>query len=111
MQGKSPFFRSEQTSNDYATTAEVLLEVLASYERIGMKFQTVCCIYPTARCDSGCHQDGDDALRAGTGGLRDTSGEVLLPAAEGRCHQGWQDRAEVAREYGEALTGFRAALS
>lgn len=45
---KVPFFRSEQTSNDYATTAEVLLEVLASYERIGMKFQTVCCIYPTA---------------------------------------------------------------
>ena len=43
-----PFFRSEQTSNDYATTAEVIAEVLSSYERIGMKFQTVCCIYPTA---------------------------------------------------------------
>ena len=45
---KVPFFRSEQTSNDYATTAEVVAEVLSSYERIGMKFQTVCCIYPTA---------------------------------------------------------------
>ena len=45
---KVPFFRSEQTSNDYATTAEVIAEVLSSYERIGMKFQTVCCIYPTA---------------------------------------------------------------
>ena len=46
---KVPFFRSEQTSNDYATTAEVIAEVLSSYERIGMKFQTVCCIYRRRR--------------------------------------------------------------
>jgi len=45
---KVPFFRSEKTSNDFATTAEVIAEVIASYERIGMHFHTVCCIYPTA---------------------------------------------------------------
>lgn len=45
---KVPFFRSDETSNDFATTADVILEVLESYERIGMKFSQACCIYPTA---------------------------------------------------------------
>lgn len=43
-----PFMRSDATSGDYATTAEVLLEVLAEYEKQGKCFDTVCCIYPTA---------------------------------------------------------------
>ena len=43
-----PFMRSDATSGDYATTAEVLLEVLAEYEKNGECFDTVCCIYPTA---------------------------------------------------------------
>lgn len=43
-----PFMRSDATSGDYATTAEVLLEVLAEYEKNGESFDTVCCIYPTA---------------------------------------------------------------
>lgn len=43
-----PFMRSDATSGDYATTAEVLLEVLAEYEKQGESFDTVCCIYPTA---------------------------------------------------------------
>ena len=43
-----PFFRSSATSNDFATTADVIAEVLDSYERIGMRFGTACCIYPTA---------------------------------------------------------------
>ena len=37
-----PFMRSENTANDYATTADVILEVLESYERIGKKFDQVC---------------------------------------------------------------------
>ncbi len=43
-----PFLRSESTSNDYATTADVIQEVLAQYESIGETFGTFCCIYPTA---------------------------------------------------------------
>lgn len=43
-----PFFRSAQTSDDFATTADVIEEVLASYERTGMQFEAACCIYPTA---------------------------------------------------------------
>lgn len=45
---KVPFFRSEKTSNDFATTADVIDEVLSSYERIGTNFHLACCIYPTA---------------------------------------------------------------
>ncbi|MDD3239367.1 MAG: pseudaminic acid cytidylyltransferase [Lachnospira sp.] len=45
---KVPFMRSESTSNDYATTADVLNEVLFEYENSGMHFDHACCIYPTA---------------------------------------------------------------
>lgn len=40
--------RSEATSNDYATTADVLREVLSEYEKRGTEFDTMCCLYPTA---------------------------------------------------------------
>lgn len=45
---KVPFMRSEATSNDFATTAEVIREVLEEYEKIGESFEWFCCIYPTA---------------------------------------------------------------
>ncbi|MCI8891546.1 MAG: pseudaminic acid cytidylyltransferase [Eubacterium sp.] len=45
---KVPFFRSSKNADDYATTADVILEVLQSYAQQGKKFDTVCCIYPTA---------------------------------------------------------------
>ena len=43
-----PFLRSEATSNDFATTADVLEEVINSYHNIGKSFDTFACIYPTA---------------------------------------------------------------
>ena len=43
-----PFKRSEKTSNDYATTKDVLLEVLSEYEKLGRTFDDMTCIYPTA---------------------------------------------------------------
>ncbi len=43
-----PFLRSEAASGDYATTAEVLLEVLADYRKQGRTFDYMACIYPTA---------------------------------------------------------------
>ena len=45
---KVPFMRSEKTSNDFAATADVVGEVIDTYERMGMKFERACCIYPTA---------------------------------------------------------------
>lgn len=43
-----PFLRSAETSNDFATTADVLKEVLAEYKRCGTEFPHASCIYPTA---------------------------------------------------------------
>ena len=43
-----PFMRSEATSNDFATTADVLEEVLVKYRETGRKFDFFACIYPTA---------------------------------------------------------------
>lgn len=43
-----PFLRSEETSNDYATTADVIAEVLEQYKNTGKAFDHFACIYPTA---------------------------------------------------------------
>lgn len=45
---KVPFMRSEATANDYASTDDVIHEVLKTYEQNGQYFDTFCCIYPTA---------------------------------------------------------------
>lgn len=45
---KVPFMRSAETSNDYAGTADVILEVLKKYKDLGREFDTICCIYSTA---------------------------------------------------------------
>jgi N-acylneuraminate cytidylyltransferase len=43
-----PFLRSSENSNDFATTIDVLKEVLAEYKKSGTEFTHVCCIYPVA---------------------------------------------------------------
>jgi N-acylneuraminate cytidylyltransferase len=45
---KVPFYRSEKTAGDFATTNDVLLEVLEEYKKLGQEFDEACCIYPTA---------------------------------------------------------------
>lgn len=41
-----PFMRSQATANDYATTADVLREVIAQYAGCNKHFEHICCIYP-----------------------------------------------------------------
>ena len=43
-----PFLRSAETSNDYATTVDVLLEVDNKYKEQGKTFDVICCLYSTA---------------------------------------------------------------
>lgn len=43
-----PFLRSSAASDDYATTDDVIREVLTSYQALHKSFDTFCCIYPTA---------------------------------------------------------------
>ena len=43
-----PFMRSEKTATDFATTFDVIYEVLQEYEQLDKKFDFSCCIYPCA---------------------------------------------------------------
>ena len=43
-----PFRRHAATADDYATTADVLTEVLGHYAQAGQSFELACCLYPTA---------------------------------------------------------------
>jgi N-acylneuraminate cytidylyltransferase len=43
-----PFMRSDKTANDYATTFDVIYEVLQEYKQLNKKFDLSCCIYPCA---------------------------------------------------------------
>lgn len=42
-----PFIRSEKTSNDFATLADVLHEVLSMYDSQGKSFDNICCLLAT----------------------------------------------------------------
>lgn len=68
-----PFLRSEKTSNDFATTTDVLFEVLEEYEKRGEQFEMGCCIYPTAPFVTG------EKLRKGVEMLRDSNADTLIP--------------------------------
>ncbi len=45
---KVPFLRSEENSTDNAILVDVLTEVLQTYEKSGLFFSHVCCIFATA---------------------------------------------------------------
>jgi len=45
---KVPFIRSDKNANDYATTVDVIQEVLSEYKKLNFNFEEACCIYPTA---------------------------------------------------------------
>lgn len=68
-----PFYRSEATSNDYATTNDVILEVLDEYEKRGETFELACCIYPTAPFITG------DKLRTAVEKLEASNADTLIP--------------------------------
>ena len=70
-----PFYRSEKTANDYASTSEVLLEVLEEYERRGERFDIGCCIYPTAPFVTG------QKLRSAVEKLKESEADSLIPVA------------------------------
>lgn len=46
--GKIPFMRSTDNSSDYASTIDVIKEVVENYGNLGLLFDKICCIYPAA---------------------------------------------------------------
>jgi N-acylneuraminate cytidylyltransferase len=43
-----PFIRSEKNSNDFATTVDVVNEVVEAYRKMGQIFDEICVLYPCA---------------------------------------------------------------
>lgn len=68
-----PFYRSEKTANDFATTTDVILEVVEEYEKRGEQFDLVCCIYPTAPFLTG------EKLREAVEKLEASDADTLIP--------------------------------
>lgn len=73
---KVPFLRSAETSNDFATTADVILEVLNDYEKMEQKFDAACCIYPTAPFIT------SDKLKNAVELLENKAYDSVMPVAE-----------------------------
>ena len=68
-----PFYRSEKTAGDFATTNDVLLEVLEEYKKRGQEFELACCIYPTAPFVSA------EKLKKAMGELENSDADTLIP--------------------------------
>lgn len=68
-----PFLRSMAASDDFATTADVVGEVIEKYEKRGRRFRHLCCIYPTAVFI------GRETLRKGLAILKDNRADAVVP--------------------------------
>lgn len=68
-----PFFRSAETAGDFATTNDVLLEVLAEYEKRGRHFDMGVCIYPTAPFVTA------EKLKSAVEKLENSDADTLIP--------------------------------
>lgn len=71
-----PFMRSEKTSGDFATTADVLMEVFEEYEKCGKHFDKACCIYPTAPFVTG------EKLKNAMDKLTHEQADVVIPVVD-----------------------------
>ena len=71
-----PFMRSEATSNDFATTREVLVEVLSEYEKRGVQFDEFACIYPCVPFLSG------ETLRSAHQEFSNPDADALMPVVK-----------------------------
>lgn len=71
-----PFFRSEENANDFATTADVIKEVIADYTKSDKEFDNFCCCYPTAPFISSAR------LSEGLKQLQSPSVSSVFPVAE-----------------------------
>jgi len=68
-----PFYRSEITAGDYATTADVIEEVLEQYRAMGEEFDMAACIYPTAPFVT------SERLKDAVDTLTNSDGDSLIP--------------------------------
>lgn len=70
---KVPFFRSERTSSDFASTVDVLEEVIERYASEKRQFDMICCVYPTAPFITA------EKLRRAVSLMEEKKADALLP--------------------------------
>lgn len=73
---KVPFLRSIENSNDFASTADVICEVLQCYQSINKVYEFGCCIYPTAPFIN------SDLLKKGYELFKNNSFDVVYPVTQ-----------------------------
>lgn len=73
---KVPFKRSLETSNDTATTTDVIIEVLNEYKKRDFNFDYACCIYPTAPFITA------DSLKIGLEQMLKSKTEAAIPVVK-----------------------------
>ena len=74
---KVPFLRSNETSDDFATTRDVLDEVVQTYKtKLKRSFDYLCCIYPTAPFVSA------KKLREAYDMLKDSNTDQVIPVVQ-----------------------------
>ena len=73
---KVPFLRSPENANDFATLADVLIEVVDHYKNIGKTFKNICCVLPTAPLTS------NSRIKEAFTKLIDEKLESVFPVAE-----------------------------
>jgi N-acylneuraminate cytidylyltransferase len=70
---KVPFLRSSKSSDDFATTSDVLEEVLFELSSRSEKFNKACCLYPTAPFVT------SDLLKEGERILKESGVDTVFP--------------------------------
>lgn len=104
------FLRSETASNDFATTADVILEVLREYENLGRTFEYAACIYPTTPFVT-CEK-----LKRGMQLFREKDTTLVMPVIlfshpPQRCYVLSGECFEMERKSKYPFSGFRTIFS
>jgi N-acylneuraminate cytidylyltransferase len=71
-----PFMRSKKTADDFATTFDVLEEVINNYKKEGQEFDHLCCVYPCVPFLSG------QTLQNAYNQLINSSNDALQPVCK-----------------------------
>ena len=71
-----PFMRSAKTADDFASTYDVLEEVINNYNKEGREFDYVCCVYPCVPFLSG------QTLKSAYNQLIDSKSDALQPVCK-----------------------------
>lgn len=83
-----PFMRSQKTSDDFATTYDVIEEVVNVYKKTGQAFDELCCIYPCVPFLT------SESLRNAYKAMKDSGADALQPVCRYPAPVEWAMKIE-----------------